>query len=60
MENFKLTTGILRAKVSRFTQNYVILLVSFEMEEPNFIVLSKENFNGLNSWVTDNYTLSKI
>jgi hypothetical protein len=58
MTNFKLTTGILRAKVSRFTQNYVILLVSFEMQEPDFIVLSRENFDGLNSWVSTNYKLA--
>jgi hypothetical protein len=59
MKNYKLTTGILSAKISRFTENYVILKFSFEFQEPFFLTLPKSDFNGLDYWIKENYYLAK-
>jgi hypothetical protein len=59
MKNYKLTTGILSAKISRFTQDYVILKLRFEFQECDFITLSKHSFNGLDAWIKENYYLTK-
>lgn len=58
MKIYQLTIGILEAKISRFTEKNVILKFRFDLKEPIFVTLSKDNFNGLDSWVQENYDLA--
>lgn len=57
MGKYLLTSGILSARVVRYTADYVILELKFEGQESDFKTLKKDSFDGLNKWVEENYNL---
>ena len=59
MKNYQLTSGILQAKISRYTEDYVVLTLNFEFKGEKFITLTKDSFNGLDNWVKENYQVLK-
>ena len=59
MNIYHLTTGTLRARVSRYTQDYVYLELHFLGQEPTFKTLTRDSFQGLDKWVEDNYDIDK-
>ena len=60
MTHFLLTSGILSAKIVRYTEDYVFIELKFEGQESQFEQLNRTNFDGLNKWVDDNYNLIQI
>ena len=57
MKIYQLTSGILLAKIVRYTEDYVILELQFEGQESNYKQLTRDNFDGLDIWVEENYSL---
>ena len=60
MTHFILTSGILSAKIVRYTEYYVIIELKFEGQSSQFERLDRTNFDGLKKWVDDNYNLIQI
>jgi len=58
--HYLLTSGILSAKVARYTEDYVILCLKFEGQKEDFKTLTKDSFDGLDKWVDENYNLLEI
>jgi len=56
---FELMSGILICDVVRYMQDYVVLSINFEGLETEYETIPIGNFNGLEQWVDDNYTLVK-
>ena len=57
MKLYQLTSGILIAKIVRYTEDYVFLELKFEGQESNYKQLTRDNFDGLDKWVEENYSL---
>jgi hypothetical protein len=59
MTHYLLTSGILSAKIVRYTEDYVFLQLKFEGQESDFKQLTRDNFDGLDKWVKESYNLIK-
>lgn len=57
MKHYQLTTGVLSAKIARYTEDYVFIQLQFEGQETQFKQLTRDSFDGLDIWVADNYDL---
>jgi hypothetical protein len=57
MTHYQLTSGILSAKIVRYTEDYVFLELKFEGQESDFKQLTSDSFDGLDKWVEENYNL---
>jgi hypothetical protein len=57
MTHYQLTSGILSAKISRYTEDYVFLELKFEGQESDFKQLTRDSFDGIDKWVEENYNL---
>jgi len=61
MTTFELSTGILKAKVVRYMQNYVVIAIEYEgLSETKYETIPNGNFNGLENWIDDTYDLIQI
>ena len=60
MTHYQLTSGILSAKIARYTEDYVFIELKFEGQESQFKQLTRDSFDGLDKWVDDNYNLIQI
>jgi hypothetical protein len=60
MTHYQLTSGILTAKIVRYTEDYVFLELKFEGQESQFKQLTRDSFDGLDRWVEENYSLIEI
>lgn len=56
MEIFKLTTGILIAKV-RYTALHVIVTLKFEGQPEKYEIINKGNFENLKSYIKTEFTV---
>lgn len=57
MTHYQLTSGILSARISRYTEDYVFLELKFEGQESRFKQLTRDSFDSLDLWVKDNFDL---
>ena len=55
MKIYNLKSGVLLAKIVRYTSSNVIIKFNFEFQGEEFLTLSRENFNGLDSYINENY-----
>jgi hypothetical protein len=55
MRHYQLTSGVLSAKVVRYTQDYVFIELKFQGMETRYKQLTRDSFDGLTSWVKHNY-----
>jgi len=60
MTHYQLTSGILSAKIVRYTEDYVFIELKFEGQESQLKQLTRDNFDGLDKWVDDNYNLIQV
>lgn len=60
MSIYQLKTGILKAKLVRYAFNYVIIEIQFEGSEAEYLKIPTEEFNGIDSWVNNNYDVITI
>jgi hypothetical protein len=60
MTHYQLTSGILSARIARYTQDYVFLELNFEGQESQFKQLTRDSFDGLDKWVEENYNLISV
>lgn len=60
MTHYRLTSGILLAKIARYTEDYVFLELQFRGQEVKLKQLTRDSFDGLDRWVEENYTLIEI
>jgi hypothetical protein len=60
MTHYQLTSGILSARIARYTQDYVFLELKFEGQESQFIQLTRDSFDRLDKWVEENYNLIDV
>jgi hypothetical protein len=54
---YRLCSGILQARIIRYTQDYVFIEIKFEGQESDFKQLTRDSFDGLDKWVEDNFYL---
>jgi hypothetical protein len=55
MKHYLTTSGILSARVVKYTEDYVFLQYIFKGYESQYKQLTRDSFDGLKSWVKQNY-----
>ena len=55
MKHYLTTSGILSARVVKYTEHYVFLEYTLKGYESKYNQLTKDSFDGLKSWVKQNY-----
>lgn len=55
MKHYLTTSGVLSARVVKYTEDYVFLEYTLKGCETKYNQLTKDSFDGLKSWVKKNY-----